>query len=85
MVISLKSVSNEVSKPDSKNKAISKPVAKHKNDYVCTACNWKFSRAEPLVNCPYCGKEKVIANKNSGAEELLQEIRDAEQCFESRN
>lgn len=43
--------------------------------YICTACKYKFSRKESrgVDKCPYCGKNSIVLDSDTGAEKLLKE------------
>ncbi|AJF61925.1 TPA: hypothetical protein HA239_02480 [Candidatus Woesearchaeota archaeon] len=48
--------------------------------YVCTSCNYDFSRKENIrfSKCPYCGKEGTVeVKKDNYASRLLNEVSDS--------
>ena len=53
----------------------SKPAEPSVKKYLCTKCNFRFSRSSEKViqQCPYCGDSKVISGEKLAAGNLLKE------------
>jgi DNA-directed RNA polymerase subunit RPC12/RpoP len=49
--------------------------------YICVSCRYKFSlkkSSKIKLACPYCGKENLMEDKYSSAEDLLKDAGDDE-------
>lgn len=53
-----------------------------KQRYRCTHCKYKFSRSHQVNLCPFCGKNAVVEDVPSGAQEILHEVIEAGKAFD---
>ena len=52
-----------------------KPSGPQIKKYLCTKCNFRFSRdaSKVISQCPYCGDSKLISDDKLAADNLLKE------------
>jgi predicted ATP-dependent serine protease len=49
-----------------------------KTTYVCTKCQYRFSRDKEVSKCPYCGSDGTIERQKS-AQEILDSLTDLDE------